>query len=223
VLTDAPPAWRAIRIVIAEDHDMLRSGLRQWLHDGGMSVVGEAIDGEGALAQIEAHQPDVVLMDITMPGMDGLSALAEARRRFPEVRVVMLSVHADDDRVLRAIRAGASGYLLKNIGVDELLSAVRVVASGGLYLAHTVSKHVVNALAGSAPVKPRPDPLSPRQAEVLRLIARGFTSGAIAAELGISANTVDTHRAQLMDRLQIHDVAGLVRYAVANGIIEPER
>jgi DNA-binding NarL/FixJ family response regulator len=212
-----------IRVLIAEDHDMLRSGLRQWLHDGGMLVVGEAIDGRGAVEQVAAHEPDVVLMDITMPGMDGLDALGEIHARFPDVRVVILSVHADEDRVLQAMRAGAAGYMLKNIDVNELQAAIRVVASGGLYLAEPVSKHVLEILrANRTPERRRPDDLSPRQLQVLRLIAHGRTGKAIALELGISAKTVETYRAQLVDRLGIHDTAGLVRYAVATGLVDAE-
>jgi DNA-binding NarL/FixJ family response regulator len=210
-----------IRVVIVEDHDMLRSGLRQWLQDGDMLVVGEAIDGEGALEQIAAHQPDVVLMDITMPGMDGLAALAEAHARFPDVRVMILSVHADEDRVLQAMRAGAAGYMLKNIDVKELQAAIRVVASGGLYLAEPVSRHVLEVLkASSRRDRARPDGLTPRQVQVLKLIAYGHTGKAIAEELSISAKTVETYRAQLMERLGIHETAGLVRYAIAMGLID---
>jgi DNA-binding NarL/FixJ family response regulator len=212
-----------IRIVIAEDHDMLRSGLRQWLQDGGMVVVGEAIDGCGALEQIAAHRPDVVLMDITMPGMDGLTALTEAHERFPEVRVVILSVHADEDRVLQAMRAGAAGYMLKNVDVGELQAAIRVVASGGLYLAEPVSRHVLDLLkAPPTPDRRRLDGLSPRQVQVLELIAHGRTGKAIAEHLGISPKTVETHRAQLMERLGIHDTAGLVRYAIAVGLVHAD-
>lgn len=214
----APPE---LRVVLAEDHDMLRSGLRGWLQAGGLAVVGEAIDGRGAIEQVERHQPDVVLMDITMPGMDGLAALAEIHERFPDVRVVMLSVHADEGRVLDAMRAGASGYMLKSITVDELLAAIRVVAGGGIYLAQPVSRHVLAALGAPDVEAARAPQLSPRQVEVLVLIAKGHTSTAIAAELGISVKTVETHRSHVMERLGIHDVAGLVRYAIANRLIDP--
>ena len=210
-----------IRVVIVEDHDMLRSGLRQWLHAGGMAVVGEAIDGRGAIDQVAAHRPDVVLMDITMPGMDGLAALAEIHERFPDVKVVILSVHADEDRVLQAMRAGAAGYMLKNVDVTELQAAIRVVASGSLYLAEPVSRHILDVLkANRGQDRPRPDGLSPRQVQVLKAIAYGQTAKAIGEELGISAKTVETHRAQLMERLGIHDTAGLVRYAIATGLVE---
>ena len=197
---------------------MLRSGLRGWLQAGGMSVVGEAIDGRGAIEQVERHEPDIVLMDITMPGMDGLTALEEVHERFPDVRVVMLSVHADEERVLEAMRAGASGYMLKSITVEELLAAIRVVASGGMYLAQPVSRHVMAALGAPDGEATRAPQLSPRQVEVLVLIAKGRTTPAIAAELGISVKTVETHRRNLMEKLNLHSVAELTKYAIREGV-----
>lgn len=209
-----------IRVLLAEDHTLVRAGIRALLQNiEGVEVVGEAGDGREALHLIDVHRPDVVFMDIAMAGLNGLDATARAAREYPEVRIVMLSMHANEEYVLQALRAGAVGYLLKDAGTTELELAVRAVARGETYLSPAVSKHVVadyvRRVGGGTNSLER---LTPRQREVLQLIAEGHTTQNIARTLNISVKTVETHRSQLMERLDIHDIAGLVRYAIRVGL-----
>jgi DNA-binding NarL/FixJ family response regulator len=218
------------RIILADDHQLVRAGIRsllQRLHD--VQVVAEASDGAEALRLIAAEQPDIVLMDIGMAGLNGLEATDRIAQAFPDVRVIILSMHDNKEYVLQALRAGAAGYLLKDSAKAELELAVRAVASGETYLSPPVSKHVIAAYVQRAlgtPAAPETESdlqrLTPRQREVLQLIAAGNTSQAIANMLGISVKTVETHRAQIMERLDIHDLASLVRYAIHMGIVNGE-
>ena len=218
------------RIVLADDHQLVRAGIRsllQRLHD--VQVVAEASDGAEALRLVATQQPDIVLMDIGMAGLNGLEATERIAQAFPDVRVIILSMHDNKEYVLQALRAGAAGYLLKDSAKAELELAVRAVARGETYLSPPVSKHVIADYvqhAIGAPAMPIDDipleRLTTRQREVLRLIAAGHTSQSIANTLGISVKTVETHRAQIMERLDIHDVAGLVRYALRMGLANNE-
>jgi DNA-binding NarL/FixJ family response regulator len=220
----------SIRVVLADDHALVRAGIRALLHSlEGVQVVGEAGDGAEALRLIALHQPDVVLMDIGMEGLNGLDATAQLTQQTPHVRVIILSMHANEEYVVQAIRAGAAGYLLKDSAMAELEIAVRAVARDETYLSPPVSKHVladyVKRVSGEPAASPdeRPHPpLTPRQREILQRIAEGHTTQAIAHQLGISVKTVETHRAQLMERLQIHDLAGLVRYAIRTGLVRSD-
>jgi DNA-binding NarL/FixJ family response regulator len=215
-----------IRIVLADDHQLVRAGIRsllQRLHD--VQVVAEASDGAEALHMVATERPDIVLMDIGMARLNGLEATEQIAQAFPDVRVIILSMHDNQEYVLQALRAGAAGYLLKDSAKAELELAVRAVARGETYLSPPVSKHVIAAYvqrASSAPAapidEPPPERLTSRQREVLGLIAAGLTSQTIAGRLGISVKTVETHRAQIMERLDIHDIAGLVRYAIHVGL-----
>jgi DNA-binding NarL/FixJ family response regulator len=210
-----------IRVVLAEDHALVRAGFRSLL-DGlaGVTVVAEASDGREALAAIAEHRPDVAVMDFTMPGVNGIQATAEAHRDYPGVRVVVLSMHNNEEYVRRALRAGAAAYLLKDSSPAELEFAVRAVAQGGSYLSPMVSRHVVSDyLRRSASDSDAADGLTARQREILQLIAEGSTNQQMADRLHLSVKTVETHRAQLMERLNIRDVAGLVRYAIRSGLI----
>jgi len=219
-----------IRIVLADDHQLVRAGIQsllQRLHD--VQVVAEASDGVEVLHLVATEQPDIVLMDIGMAGMNGLEATEQIAQAFPDVRVIILSMHDNKEYVLQALRAGAAGYLLKDSAKAELELAVRAVARGETYLSPPVSKHVIAAYvqrASSAPALPIDEVslerLTSRQREVLRMIADGHTSQAIAGTLGISVKTVETHRAQIMERLDIHDIAGLVRYAIHMGLANNE-
>lgn len=184
-------------------------------------VVGEAGDGREALKLVEQYRPHLALMDITMPVMNGLEATVRMVKEFPGTRVVMLSVHTDEEYVLQALRAGAVGYLLKDAGRAELEIAVAAVARGETYLSPAVSRHVVGDYVrrtGSG-MEGRLETLTPRQREILQLIAEGKSTKEIASILDVSVKTVETHRAQLMERLDIHDVAGLVRYAIRTGVV----
>jgi len=214
-----------IRVLLAEDHHLVRQGLRALLErEPDIEIVGEAADGLEALHLIEYLQPDIVLMDITMPGLDGLEVLRRVRQQLSDVRVLMLSVHEGGEYVLRALQAGASGYLLKRSLSAELLLAIRAAQRGEVFLSPAVSRTIVTYfLHGVSPeeIKTPYDRLTPREREVFQLIAEGHTNQAIAQRLGISVRTVETHRANLMDKLDIHDVAGLTRLAVQMGLVEP--
>jgi DNA-binding NarL/FixJ family response regulator len=214
----------AIRVILADDHRLIRAGIRALLEGlEGVAVVAEAADGHEALAAVEAHRPDVLLSDIAMPGLSGLDVAARLARERPEVRVVILSMHKDEAYVRRAVLAGAAGYLLKDSDTEELGLALRAVARGETYLSPAVSKHLVADYRRQAGGESGPaGGLTERQQEVLRLVARGDTTKAVARKLGISVKTVESHRALLMERLGIHDLAGLVRYAIRVGLITPE-
>ena len=211
---------KPIRLLMADDHTLVRAGMRtllQTLPD--VEVVAEASDGREALKLIEQHRPDVVLMDISMPQLNGLEATARVAKEFPQTRVIILSMHASEEYVLQALKAGAVGYLLKESDIAELELAIKSVARGESYLSPAVSKHVISDYVrrtGSETTSL--ELLTPRQREVLQLIAEGRSTKEIARILNVSVKTVETHRMQLMERLDIHDVAGLVRYALRVGL-----
>lgn len=213
-----------VRVLLAEDHALVRAGFRSLLQSlPGMQVVAEAGDGREALRLIKESQPDVVLMDISMPGLNGLEATAQVAREFPSVRVIVLSMHVNEEYVLQALRAGAAGYLLKDSDAAELKLAVTAVARGETYLSPPVSKHIIAdymRLVGSGPSSF--ERLTPRQREVLQLIAEGHTTKEIAQILSVSVKTAATHRTELMERLDIHDIAGLVRYAIRMRLVSPD-
>ncbi|BAY13160.1 response regulator [Calothrix sp. NIES-2098] len=209
------------RILLADNHTLVRAGLRALLQNiQGIQVIAEAGDGREALRLIAEHQPDVVLMDIAMPEMNGLEATAHVVKEFPQVRVIMLSMHANEEYVLQALRIGAMGYLLKDAGISELELAIKAISQGETYLSPAVSKHVVaNYLQRVGHESNSLEQLTSRQREILQLIAEGKSTKEIAELLYISVKTVETHRMQLMKRLDIHDVAGLVRYAIRMGLV----
>lgn len=219
-----------VRVLLAEDHKLVRAGIRALLQTlPGVEVVAEAGDGREALRLAEAHRPDIVFMDIAMSGMNGLEATTRIARDLPGTRVIILSMHASEEYVLQALRAGASGYLLKDAGTAELELAVTAVARGETYLSPAISKHVIDdymrRVSGGQADAFSNNPfnkLTPRQREILQLIAEGHTMQDIARILSISLKTVETHRAQLMERLGIYDVPGLVRYAIRIGLVSSE-
>jgi DNA-binding NarL/FixJ family response regulator len=187
---------------------------------GDIEVVGEAPDGREALRMLAALRPDVVLMDILMPGLNGLDAAVRMARDFPRTRIVMLSMNADEDSVLRALRAGALGYLVKTADPAELVLATRAAARGERFLSSAISEHVVAAcLRRVERERTSLERLTPRQREVLQLVAEGYATKAIAAKLEITAKTAETYRGELMKALDIHDVASLTRYAIRNGLV----
>jgi DNA-binding NarL/FixJ family response regulator len=215
---------RPIRVLLAEDHTLVRAGFRSLLENlPDMQVVAEAGDGREALRLIEEHQPDIVLMDISMPGLNGLEAAARVASKFSYVRVLILSMHANEEYVLQALRAGVAGYLLKDADPAELEHAITAAARGEIYLSPPLSKRVIaDYVRRIGDESSSLERLTPRQREVLQLIAEGHTTKEIACILDVSVKTVETHRAQLMEQLDIHDVAGLVRYAMRVGLVSPE-
>jgi DNA-binding NarL/FixJ family response regulator len=215
---------RPIRVLLTEDHTLVRAALQALLRDvPGIQVVAETGDGREALRLIEVHRPDVVLMDIAMPGLNGLETTARVVSEFPGMGVIILSMHADEEYVLRALHLGAAGYLLKDADVTELQRAITTVAGGKTYLSPAVSGPVVDYVRQAGQEPTSLDLLTPRQREVLQLIAEGHTTKEIGQVLQISHRTVETHRMDAMKRLDIYDVAGLVRYAIRVGLVSPQR
>ncbi len=216
---------KPIRVLLVDDHDLFRAGVRsllQTLED--IEIVAEASNGREALSLCKAHCPDVVLMDIMMPQLNGLDATARLAAISPETRTIILSMNASDEYILQALRCGAAGYLLKNISPWELEQAVRAVAGGETYLSPAISKHMIPAYlrrAGGETTGPI-ERLTPRQREVLQLVAEGDTTKEIAQKLSLSVKTVEMHRSQLMAALDIHDIAGLVRCAIRMRLITPD-
>lgn len=209
---------KPVRIVLADDHALVRAGIRALLERvEGVDVVGEADSGPAVLGLIEAERPDCAFLDIGMRGMSGLEVAARVARDYPEVRVVILSMHANEGYVEEALRAGVVGYLLKDEAAAELDQLLATVRGGERYLSPAISRTVITAFVGRGESLR----LTPRQREVLTLIAEGKSTREISGVLHISVKTVETHRAQLMKRLDIHDVAGLVKYALHSGLIPP--
>jgi len=214
-----------VRILLADDHSLVRASLRSLLTDNpGIEVVAEASDGRQALELVGQHRPDLVLMDISMPGLNGLEATRQIVKAHPNVRVIVLSMHASDQHVLRALRAGASGYVLKGSLPRELELAIESVARGEIFLSPAISRHVIEVYLSQTAGKGDDalQHLTTRQREILQLIAEGKSSKQIAQLLKASVKTIESHRASLMERLDIHDVAGLVRYAIRLGLVSPE-
>lgn len=221
---------KQIRLVLADDHTLVRAGIRALLQVSPLfQVVGEAATGTDALRLARTHKPDVILMDITMPELNGLEATTRVVKEFPRVRVIILSMHATKDYVLHALDAGAAGYLLKGAAASELEAAIKAVVRGETYLSSAVSRYVVEALkssgngGGGNEQADAYSQLTPRQRQVLQLIAEGKTTREIAGILDLSLKTVKTHRTALMQTLNIHDIAGLVRYAIRTGVVSADQ
>lgn len=215
----------SIRVLLAEDHTLIRAGIRALLEAlTDVEVVGEAGDGREGVRLIKQLQPDVVFMDIAMAGMNGLEATARAAKEHPKTRVIILSMHASEEYVLQALSTGAAGYMLKDADKTELELAIRAVLRGETYLSPAVSRQVVDDYVKR--VGPGPthlEQLTPRQREILQLVAEGHSTKQIAQMLNLSVKTIETHRMQLMERLDIHDIAGLVRYAIRIGLVSAEQ
>ena len=213
---------KTLRVLIADDQLLVRAGLCEllkFLPD--LAVVGQASDGSEALRLIETHQPDLVLMDLAMPGMNGLEATALAKRQFPRIKIIVLSDHSSEEFVFRALRSGADGFVLKNDPVGELYTAIESVANGGEHLSPQITRKVIlGYLAGQMGGKDLLKSLAPRQREVLQLIAQGKSTKEIASLLKVSVNTAKTHRQKLMEKLGVHEITGVVRCAVKLGLIE---
>jgi DNA-binding NarL/FixJ family response regulator len=206
-----------MKIVLVDDHKIVREGLRAILErEKDMTFVGEAADGREALAVVRQFHPDVVIMDVTMPGLNGIDTTMQMTAEFPGVRVIGLSMNSDRHYVLGMLSAGALGYILKNAASDELITAIRSVAAGKTYLSPEIAGLVVQALERG---KPTATPsLSLREREVLQLVAEGYSSKEIAAKLGLAVSTVESHRRQLTSKLKLDNVADLTKYAVREGL-----
>ncbi|MGZ4732860.1 MAG: response regulator [Terriglobales bacterium] len=207
-----------VRILLADDHAVLRQGLRALLEREGFEVVGEASDGWEAVKLCAKFRPDVALLDVTMPLLNGIDAAREIGKTSPATRLVLLTMHTEDHLVLESLRAGVRGYVLKTRAADELIQAIRAVCKGEMYLTQSISRTIVQAFLAKDTL---PDsPLTDRERQVLQLVAEGKTTKEIASLLGISVKTAESHRSNIMEKLNIHETAGLVRYAIRSGLIE---
>jgi DNA-binding NarL/FixJ family response regulator len=216
---------KRITVLLAEDHLIVREGFRSLLkHERDIEVVGEAETGRQAVQLIRKLRPDVVVMDIAMPLLNGLEATRQIRKDFPETRVLILSAHSDDAYVQQMTELGAAGFLLKQTSSHVLATAIREVSKGNTFFSPAIAKRLHGrdrkSLNSGGPLKKRINRLSSREVEVLQLIAEGQPNKQVAAELGVSFKTIDKHRQHLMAKLNIHDIAGLTRYAISEGIIE---
>ena len=212
-------------VLIADDHALVRAGIRALLERiPNTEVVAEASDGREAMELIAKRQPDIVLMDIAMPGLNGLEATRQIVKTWPLVRVIVLSMHSSEEYVWQALRAGARGYLLKGASLAELELALSFVVRGEIYLSPPLSQQVIREyVQRTGKQRAREETLTARQREILSLIAEGKSTKQVALQLNISVKTVESHRAQIMERLNIHDVAGLVRYAIRTGLVKIEQ
>jgi DNA-binding NarL/FixJ family response regulator len=207
---------KVVRIVLADDHDLVRSGIKALLSMvEGVEVIAEARDGRELIQLVEDLDPDVVMTDISMPGMDGITAIAEIHGRHPQVRMLVLSMYDTVDFVKRAVANGACGYLMKDAPPFELEQAVRSVMATGSYFSPVIAQRLLQPSEPSVD-----DELTHRQVEILKLIAQGRASKEIAYQLGLSPKTVDVHRARIMERLHLNDIASLTRYAVRKGLVK---
>lgn len=206
-----------VDVVLADDHALVRAGLRLMLESGGdVRVLGEAGSADALLAWLERHAPpDVVVTELSMPGLDPLAAVTQMRKAYPAVRVLVLTIHDTPDTVRLALAHGAHGYVVKDAGVHELQHALRAVADGKVYYSSSVSRCLLQQVEPAAE-----DDLTERQVEVLKLIAQGKTSKEVGCLLGLSSKTVDVHRARIMERLGITDVASLTRYAIRKRLLQ---
>ena len=216
-----------ITVLLADDHTVVRQGLRALLEaENDMTVVGEAENGRQAVQMAKRLQPEVVVMDIAMPSLNGLEATRQISRESPKSKVLILSSYSDDEYVQQLTDAGASGYLVKQTAAQDLVGAIREAKKGNAFFSPAISKRLLEhfrATIGRPPGEKKAPKLTPRELEVLQLIAEGYANKQIAGELFISIKTVEKHRQQLMHKLDIHDVAGLTRYAIAKGIIETSK
>jgi DNA-binding NarL/FixJ family response regulator len=209
----------ALRVLLADDHHIVRQGIEALLEREGFSVVGKASDGLEAVRLAHQFSPDVAVLDLAMPLLNGIAAAREILRNRPEIRPILLTMYTEDIYVLEALRAGIRGYILKTQLADDLLGAIQAVTQGRVYLSPAISDTVVQACLGKGDLPP--DSLSPREAQVLQLVAEGKSTKETAGLLGVSSKTVESHRQRIMAKLDIHDVPGLVRHAIRRGLVQP--
>ena len=213
---------KKIKVVVADDHTILRQGIKALLdNQEEIEVVGEAKDGREAIKVIEELSPDVILMDIAMPGLNGLEATRRIKKKFPKTKVVVLTMHTNEEYIFQILNAGADGYLVKETAFQDLISAISSVHRGEAFMSPSISKKVLTEYIQRAQGKEKVgfDTLTTREREILQLVAEGNSNKKIAEALFISPKTVETHRAHIMDKLNIHDRAGLIKYAIRKGMI----
>lgn len=209
----------AIGILLVEDHAIVRQGVRSLLENCGFEIVQETSDGREAVRLAEEHHPDIAILDLSMPQLNGIDAARQILRVSPRTRSILLTMYKEDHYVLEALRAGVRGYVLKSQVAQDLVQAIREVIEGSVYLSPGISEAVVRGyLTG---MEPPGDPLSPREREVLQLVAEGKSTKEIASILGISVRTAESHRGRIMSKLDVHETAGLVRYAIRRGMVHP--
>jgi len=209
------------RMLLADDHTLVRAGVRRILEaQAGFAVVGEVADGHAALAALKTQPADVLVLDLTMPGGDGFDVLRRAKTIRPELKVLVLTMHASPEYVSRAVREGADGYLLKDSAVQDLVAAIQAVMAGREYYSPPVQRELSAMVRGTTGGKRRIEPITDREREVLKLVAEGLSTKEIATRLDISTRTVETHRANLMRKLGLHSVARLTQYAIREGLID---
>jgi two-component system response regulator NreC len=208
-----------IRLLLADDHALIRQGLKTLLEKQGYQVVGEASDGQEAIRAVEKNQPDVAIIDISMPVLNGVDAAREMKRAAPKTKVILLTQHDEGQYVTESLRAGVKGYVLKRQVAEDLVHAIKEVCRGSVYLSPSISRAVVDAYLSNTQVPV--DPLSGRERQVLQLVGEGKATKDVAVHLGISVKTAESHRARLMKKLDIHETASLVRYAIRRGLVQP--
>ena len=216
---------KSVRLLLVDDHPIVRTGLRMLFQsEPDMVVVGEVNGGEEALEAVQTLHPDVVIMDVAMPGMNGIEATRRIKESSPETAVLALTMHEDEQYFFAMLHAGASGYIPKRAAPDDLVSAIRVVAEGNFFLYSTLARFLMKDMAEQTPAasQERVESLTPRETEVLTYIAEGFTSREIAYTLVISVKTVERHRENIMTKLDIHNRVELVKFAIRKGLIQPE-
>ncbi|PYV28803.1 MAG: DNA-binding response regulator [Acidobacteria bacterium] len=209
----------SIQVLLADDHQIVREGLKVLLEREGFEVVAEASNGQQAVQMSEKFHPDVAVLDLAMPLLNGLDAAREIQRVSVKTKPIILTMHAENHYILEALHAGAKGFVMKTHAAEDLVQAIREASRGRTYLSPEVSRTVVQAYQDKVDI--RPEPLSPRERQVLQLIAEGKSTKEVAGLLNISVKTAETHRTRIMEKLSIHETAGLVRYAVRRGIVQP--
>lgn len=207
------------RIILADDHLIVRQGLKSILEKESHTVVGEAGDGREAVRLAQELSPDIAVLDLSMPLLNGLDAAREIVKVSSQTKVILLTMHTEDPYVMEALRAGIRGYLLKTQAAQDLVQAIHEVSRGSMYLSPGISRAVVEAYLAKSELPP--DPLTPREREVLQLIAEGKTTKEAAGVLGVSVKTAESHRTRIMEKLEIHETASLVRYAIRRGLVQP--
>jgi two-component system response regulator NreC len=209
----------AVRVLLADDHAVVRHGLRSLLEKEGYVVIAEASDGRDAVRQAADARPDIAILDVSMPMMNGMDAARELTKILPDLKVILLTRHDEPQYVTAALRAGVKGYVLKSQAANELVQAIEEVRRGTIYVSPQISRPAMETHLSLAPL--RTDPLTPRERQVLQLVGEGKSTKDVAQLLGISIKTAESHRARLMRKLDIHETAGLVRYAIRHGLVQP--